>query len=238
MNPPYLCTCTGNRAWPLSQQHTDTVILNIHSCFWNFRRCFFTSGNLLGNSHVIINGNEGCQWNTRGKRAHRCKDLRCASEHWKSQETCLLRWLEPQTCFISSTDEKFCLSAATEKTSKLSLQDGPLWGQPSPRLLAGRVLKCTGKTEVLPLALQSPEDTPPLCRKDPKVISKTPQGKMFVCVHVQVQGVHIMLKSIPWTYVREAECKSLTEECDRMYCLLLVWQDILLAFYLRALQCV
>lgn len=73
----------------------------------------------------------------------------------------------------------------------------PCGGSQAPWLLSGRVLKCTGKTEVLPLALQSPEDTPPLCRKDPKVISKTPQGKVFVCVHAQVQGVHIMLKSIP-----------------------------------------
>lgn len=167
LNPPYLCMCTGNRARPLSQKHRDMVIPNIRSCFWNFRRWFFTRGNLLGNSHVIINGNEGCQWNTGGKRAHRCQDLRLASEQWKPQDMRLLRWLEPRTCFISSTDEKFCLSPATKETSKLLASKLDLCGgSQAPRLLAGRVLKCWWRIEVPSLALQSPEDTPPLCHKD------------------------------------------------------------------------
>lgn len=78
---PHLCTRTGNRIQQLSQKHPDMMTVNIRRCFWNYRRCIFRRGNLHGDSHLIIHGNEDCQWNTGGKKLidRRISDLHLSS---------------------------------------------------------------------------------------------------------------------------------------------------------------
>lgn len=101
---------------------------------------FYEEGNLHGNSHLIIHGNESHQQDIGGKKSF-------ASEQRKSWKMWLLTWLGPKPCF------RLCvLSSVTKETSK-PIASGLDHGQGcrDPRWVADKLWKCLGRTEVPPL---------------------------------------------------------------------------------------